>query len=417
MIQCRRPSFSRGLSWCLGLLSAGLWFTSNPAWALGFRIPNQDAEAIGRGNAFAATADNPAALYYNPAGITQLEGHHFQAGSLFYLGVTSEFRATDGSGRHAETEYEVLPVPSAYYTYSPTNAWYALGLGFYSPFGLSLRWPDNTGFRTLASRGDLLYSTVNPVGAIKLPGHLSLALGPTFNYSKLSLKNGIGKVPGDELRFHGDDWDYGFNAGLLWQPLPKWSFGANYRSATTLNYRGRSEECPFTPPVRTSAEVNFPQIVSGGVSFRPTPKWNVEVDVDWTDWSTLQAITMQGALNPLTGRDIVFPLEWHSSWFYHLGASRYFKNGYFLSAGYFFSENSTSEKFFNPIVPDTDLHVGSVGGGYKGKHWDWAVAGQIITGPWRDIHTTQTTSLVGESANGRYRFFVPAITVSLGYHF
>src|SRR5471030_3190248 len=48
--------------------------------AVGFRLPNQDPEAIARGNAFTATADNPAAIYYNPAGITQLEGQNFRAG-------------------------------------------------------------------------------------------------------------------------------------------------------------------------------------------------------------------------------------------------------------------------------------------------------------------------------------------------
>jgi hypothetical protein len=34
----------------------------------GFRLPNQNPEAIARGNAFVATADNPGD-HYNPAGI------------------------------------------------------------------------------------------------------------------------------------------------------------------------------------------------------------------------------------------------------------------------------------------------------------------------------------------------------------
>ncbi|HXU75413.1 MAG TPA: hypothetical protein VN794_02540, partial [Methylomirabilota bacterium] len=59
------------------------------ALGLGSRIPNQDADAIARGNAFVATADNPAALYYNPAGISQLEGQQIHVGSLFYLNIYS----------------------------------------------------------------------------------------------------------------------------------------------------------------------------------------------------------------------------------------------------------------------------------------------------------------------------------------
>lgn len=46
----------------------------------GVRIAQQDAAAVAQGNAFVATADNPSAIYYNPAGITQLEGQNFRSG-------------------------------------------------------------------------------------------------------------------------------------------------------------------------------------------------------------------------------------------------------------------------------------------------------------------------------------------------
>src|SRR6267154_1848014 len=50
------------------------------ASANGFGLPDQDAFATARGEAFVATADNPSAIYYNPAGITQLRGNNFRAG-------------------------------------------------------------------------------------------------------------------------------------------------------------------------------------------------------------------------------------------------------------------------------------------------------------------------------------------------
>ena len=43
-------------------------------------MPYKDSAATARGNAFVATADNPSAIYYNPAGITQLDSHQVQAG-------------------------------------------------------------------------------------------------------------------------------------------------------------------------------------------------------------------------------------------------------------------------------------------------------------------------------------------------
>src|SRR5688572_16883822 len=84
---------------------------------LGLRIPMQDATAVGRGNAFTATADNPSAIYYNPAGIAQLEGTEVQFGLLAYLGITSSY--TSPSGSRAETAYETVMIPQLYLTTSP----------------------------------------------------------------------------------------------------------------------------------------------------------------------------------------------------------------------------------------------------------------------------------------------------------
>src|SRR5438045_7015452 len=112
--------------------------SSDSVYGLGFRIPNQDPEATARGNAFVATADNPSALYYNPAGITQLEGQNVQFG-LHALSVNSHFTAAAG-GIKADTEFEIQPVPELYYVYSPKNYPLAFGLGAYVPFGLGLQW-------------------------------------------------------------------------------------------------------------------------------------------------------------------------------------------------------------------------------------------------------------------------------------
>src|ERR1035437_31617 len=89
-----------------------------PAWAnaVGFRLPNQDPDAIARGNAFVATADNPSAIYYNPAGITQLEGQNIRAG--LYM-VSGGYDFTSPSGQTAKASADFQPVPQLYYVFSP----------------------------------------------------------------------------------------------------------------------------------------------------------------------------------------------------------------------------------------------------------------------------------------------------------
>ena len=43
------------------------------AHAGGFEIPDNGTRALGRSGAFAVRADDPSAIYYNPAGLTRLE--------------------------------------------------------------------------------------------------------------------------------------------------------------------------------------------------------------------------------------------------------------------------------------------------------------------------------------------------------
>ncbi len=286
----RSAATSRAVRWAM-LISGTVVFWPGSAAGLGVRIPNQDAEAIARGNAFAATADNPSAIYYNPAGITQLPGENISVGVLNYLGINTTYKSP--TGMETDSKFQVLPIPQLYGTFTPGDFPLSFGLGVYAPFGLATKWPDDSNFRSLALDATLTYVTLNPVVAWKINKSLSIGIGPTVNYSQLKITRGLAS-PADFFDFYGDGFSYGFNAGILWQPLEQWSFGANYRSTSTMKYEGHSTyNVPMAPAFQTptTAEIQYPEIVSGGISFRPTPKWNIEADVDWTDWNSVKTVS------------------------------------------------------------------------------------------------------------------------------
>src|SRR5258705_8667609 len=132
---CDRPAYRKacGLRYFLAL--SAIASLPSASWALGVRVPNQDAEATARGNAFVATANNPSAIYYNPAGISQLEGLNAQFG-VHAISINSEYRSP--SGVQSETKFEIQGVPQAYYTYTAKDSAFSYGLGFYAPFGMGL---------------------------------------------------------------------------------------------------------------------------------------------------------------------------------------------------------------------------------------------------------------------------------------
>ena len=60
-------------------------------FANGFDIYEQSAEAVGLGGAFIAQADDPSAVFFNPAGIVQLEGTQLSVG-VCLITPTIKFR-------------------------------------------------------------------------------------------------------------------------------------------------------------------------------------------------------------------------------------------------------------------------------------------------------------------------------------
>jgi long-chain fatty acid transport protein len=400
--------------WAATVLS----FITPAAFGLGFRLADQDAEATARGDAFAATADNPSAVYYNPAGISQLEGTRILLGAY----ATSLRERVDLANGHSfsSTNTDLQYIPRLYVTTKPKGSPVAFGLGVYVPYGLGMEYPDDTEFRTTARKGKILYLTISPVVSWQITDTLSVAAGPTINYGQAELQQGVIAV-GDTFKFKGDGVTYGFSAGIMWNPHRMHHFGLSYHSATSIDFSGHSEvhtdpftvQTPLGPfPVagidrREDADARFriPQNIIFGYSFRPADDWNFEFDIDWTDWHSLKTVT----LNQPSG-NVAIPFNWQSSFFWEFGVTKKFEHGFHASAGYIWSENSVPNDSYNPIVPDSNRHVFSIGVGQQMEHFNWELAYQYAHGPRRYI--TQ-----GSTADGSYRAEGHAVTISLGYNF
>jgi len=71
-----------------------LLFTASTSFAAGFRLPEAGAKAMGMGFAFTAQADDPSAIYFNPAGLTQLQGTNLMLGVTYVRENGGEFTGT-----------------------------------------------------------------------------------------------------------------------------------------------------------------------------------------------------------------------------------------------------------------------------------------------------------------------------------
>jgi long-chain fatty acid transport protein len=394
---------------CLQIaIAISVWLSvATSARGAAYDLPDQDAFVIGRGMAFVATADNPSAIYYNPAGITQLEGNNLRAG-IYGIDLDPRYK-NPTTGDTSDNQLKYHAIPQLYYVYTPKDWMASFGLGFYSPFGLGVIWPEDTGFRTAGIEGKLFTETINPVIALKLFPSLSIGGGVMVNYAKLKLTQGLAPYPSTaSLEFDGDGWNVGYNLGVRWQPIDQLSFGGTFHGGYTINYGGHTE---ITGIGSSSAESKwkFPMKAIVGVSYRPTPKWNLEFNADYTDWGQLQTVNITQTSPP--GLNFPVTLDWMPSWYYEFGATRYLDNGWHVSGGYIYNENSVPDANYSPLVADLNRHFFSVGIGRKGKNLDFDVAYQFGYGP------TRTVTNSGGPQNGDYSFFSNAIAVSVGWHF
>jgi long-chain fatty acid transport protein len=357
---------------------AAVTIFSASAFALGFRNPDQSARATAQGEAFVAQADDASALYYNPGGLTQSRSVAEGSSGSYVSSRDIQFRATAG-GRAAETK----PVYSFHAfgaTSLGTERW-TIAAGTFVPFGNSIDYGNANPFKYQLTESSLTVQNYSLGAAYKVNEQLSV--GAVFNYydGETSLHRLVPFsivlspfLPDGKFRFEGDGDALGATVGALYKLNEKHHFGVVYRAPFAIDFHGhavvKNDPTSLYGRSPASAEIEFPQSVAVGYAFWPTPKWKLEVDIEWTDWDTLDKVRLHSP-NPAFATDpsSTIPFDWKSSFFYEFGTQYALNEMWTLRAGYIFSEDTVPNRTFSPAQPDSDRHVFSAGVGFAYKRF------------------------------------------------
>jgi len=355
--------------------------------AAGYYLPNQDAFATARGNAFVATADSAAAVFYNPAGMTQLTSQEYEVG-VYSIMLGNEATI---NGVTSDAKDELQAAPHLYYV-RPYNDRLSFGFGLNSPFGLGTDWGRDTNFTSVVTEARLMYVSTTAAVAYKLTDQFSIGGSLSLNYADLTLEQGPAG-PGSFLRFTGDDFGFSGSLSFRWQPHEQHAFGVNYSTKSSFDLDGKTES-NFLPG-DNSAGLDFmtPARIAAGYSYRPAPGWNIEANVEWLNWDELNDLTLQ---SDSIGGAMPVAFDWKSSFIYEIGASYTTPDGYIFAAGYDFNANSQPDENFTPGVSDADRHWFNVGFGRKCDCFSWMLAYQF------GYSNRTVDGAVNPAANGKY---------------
>ncbi|MEK6742258.1 MAG: outer membrane protein transport protein [Nitrospirota bacterium] len=357
------------------LLLSVLFTAGPPAFAGG---PVHGARAAGMGTAFVGLSDDPSAILFNPAGLTQLKG------TQLYGGVTAVHPSTtysNTSGASESTKSQTFFPPHLYFTTDSAGSNLVLGLGLYSPFGIGGRKWDETGLTRYQSvESSIATLSLNPTIAWRVSDSISLAAGIDYLRAAMKMKRMLDQSlfgAGDaisEVEADGDGW--GYNLGAMFRAGDRLKIGAAYRSAVKVEYRGDMTiekiapalQPPFSgPSYKTAIETQnrFPEIWSLGAAYRFSPKLVVAADAELVRWSSFKTMALHiDQQVPPVLVDSSASLDWKDSWQFKIGAEYAASDTLALRAGYAYINTPVPDQSLEPGNPDADQHNISVGIGY-----------------------------------------------------
>lgn len=420
------------------ILCSSILLLTTAAFGSGFSLWEQGAKATAMGGAFAATADDPSAIFYNVAGIAYQRDMAATAGGTM-ITFSNEFNGSDpypGEGTVARYADHTFVLPNMYLVI-PVGENATFGIGQFTAFGLRTDWNDGHTFpgRFISQDANLKTASIQPSFAWKTSnGMFAVGAGLEYRLGWLALERNTPAVnPFTQrvadiahVRLEGEWSDgIGWNVGTMFRPSEDWSIGLAYRAEMDIDYEGDADftQIPtgytqfdaivasqLPPDQGISTTINYPGFLSFGVATTAIDTWTIEADVVWASWSTFDKLVVEFEQTPAANLNV--DEGWSDSMSYRLGANKEINERWDARFGVVYDETPQPLHGAGPLLPDADRLGFSFGLGYQGQHWSFDVSEFFL--PFRDRDTQDFNR---DNFNGIYKTTANLISLNVGYTF
>lgn len=346
-------------------------------FASGFQINEHGSKAMGMGGAFTALANDPSAIYFNPAGITQLYGTHLLGGSTLIL-PSSSFRGPAPQITENNLESQIFTPIHLYATHNVYDKLF-LGLGVGNNYGLGTKWEDDWIGKYMAVETEIRTFFFNLVASYEIIPELSVGFGYVFTYGDVIIGRNINLSPFNAnpyLELEGNGTGSGFTAGILAKPTKALSIGVSYRSQVTVEFEGDATPSNYPdqfngllPNGSITAPLTTPENITLGIALKPLKDFTFTADYQYVGWDSYDKLEVQFKefTDSETGELMVSSSErnYENSFIARLGIEYNYNPDLDIYGGFLYDKNPVKDERLDPTLPDSDRLGLSLGLGYK----------------------------------------------------
>ncbi len=409
-----------------------LTFSSIEVLPNGLSLNSIGPRALGMGGAFVGYAKDYSTIYWNPAGLSQLQKNFI---GIFTTDVipmgTYKYNPapTVNIDAKTKTNHYISPNLVGYWQCTLTDK-LTIGLGAYVPAGLGAEW-DGAELKLLNGNkinewmSKIAVINFSPAVSYKVNDQLSLGVALNVFYGMFDLKRPGGA--GQQYSESSSGIGVGATIGALYKPIDILSIGFSYRTKTNVKMKGDAENPYMTliPGLGAPAKSDFdrdvawPMWIAGGIAVNVTPQLVFTADVQFSQWSKSsdEFITQfkdpkwVAALTP-SGQN-KFILHWKDATQIRFGTEYTFSPVFQLRGGFYIDPAPATDERYNILFPNISYNVVTLGGSYTINHFVLDAGIEYLIGKDREISAAANPNAMP----GTHGMNIFAWSFGIGYTF
>jgi len=418
-------------------------------FAGGYMVPHQTARGLGLASAVTAGVDDPSAVYYNPAALSEVNGNNLLV-SGSYINVIS---SVENGGRKAVNQHDDNLLASLFANYHIPGTDFTIGMGTYTPFGLATTY-EQPFARFAAQRTELKTIFVTPALSWHPSKYFSAGVGFSFVHSSGLFSRSVcfappgvpdpitgatgctvqGGLLEGRLRLTDTANAFTYNLGLLAKPTDSVKIGFSYRARADLRFNDADVKFggpgfAANPSIKANARsIPLPPVIDAGVFWQINRSWGAELVYEYVRWSEFKRFaavfppTTVFLGTPVPGFNL--PENWKDTSTLRLGSYFSLNKNWEIRGGVTLGETPIPNRTLNPAIPGADQLSLNGGLGYKWGNISVDLGYAAVFYKTRRITNNELEGLpatgvpfTGAPGTDKYETFNNFVSLSFGYRF